>query len=178
MHGLIFVSLRDYVGAIGGAEMVGRVFREEIYLSSGAYDDKHLFALLERAREETGAEAEAFLHDFGVYTAERTFKSLYPAFFSMAGSAREFLLTIEMRIHELVRASIPNARPPRLTVSELGEHGVSIAYSSPRKLCVLLRGLAQGVSVHYGETPTIQETTCMLRGDEICTIEVRFRGEL
>jgi len=176
VHGLIFASLRDYVGAVGGAETVERVFRDEIYLSSGAYDDQHFFALLGRACAEAGVEEDEFLHDFGVYTAERTFTRLYPAFFSTAGSAREFLLTTETRIHELVRATIPNARPPQLNVSEL-EHGVSIRYSSPRKLCVLLRGLAQGVVQHFEEMATIEETTCMLRGDEACTFEVRFSGE-
>jgi heme-NO-binding protein len=174
VHGLIFASLRDYLGATGGAGKVERVFRDEIYLSSGAYDDEHFFTLLARACEETGTEPDEFLLDFGVYTAERTFRTLYPAFFSIAGSAREFLLTTETRIHELVRASVPNARPPRLSVTELGEHGVSIAYSSPRKLCVLLRGLAQGVALHYQETATIDETTCMLRGDDACTFELHF----
>jgi hypothetical protein len=173
----MFTSLRDYVGAVGGAESVERVFRDEIYLTSGAYDDEHFSALVSRACEETGAEADEFLHDFGVFTAERTFARLYPAFFTIADSARDFLLTVETRIHELVRATVPNARPPRLNVSELGEHGVSIVYSSPRQLCVLLRGLAHGVALYYQEPFTIEESTCMRRGDEACTFEVSFRGE-
>jgi hypothetical protein len=177
VHGLIFASLRDYVGVVGGPEAVERVFRGEVYLSSGAYDDKHFFALLDRACEESGAEKNEFLHDFGVYTAERTFARLYPMFFFVAGSAREFLLTTESRIHELVRATVPNARPPRLSVFELGEHGVSIRYSSPRKLCVLLRGLAQGVLQHFEEPATIEETSCMLRGDQACMFEILFKTE-
>jgi predicted hydrocarbon binding protein len=177
VHGLIFASLRDYVGVVGGAESVDRVFRDEIYLSSGAYDDQHLFVLVSRSCEETGTERDEFLHDFGVYAATRTFHGLYPEFFSLAGSTREFLLTIEKRIHELVRATMPNARPPRLTVSKLGEHDVSIVYSSPRKLCVLLRGLVQGVALHYEEMATVDEKSCMLKGDEACTFEVLLSGE-
>ena len=177
MHGLIFASLRDYVGVVGGADAVDRVFREEIYLSSGVYDDEHFSRLVARACEETSIEPDAFLHDFGVFTAERTFTRLYPGFFSIAGSTRDFLLAVEERIHELVRATIPNARPPRLTVSELDEDGVSIVYSSPRKLCVLLGGLAHGVALHYGQAARIEETTCMRRGDDACTFEVRFNPE-
>ena len=173
----MFTSLRDYVGAVGGAGSVDRVFRGEVYLSSGAYDDVHFSALVGRASEELDVAVDEFLFDFGVFTAERTFTGLYPAFFSERTSARDFLLTVESRIHELVRVTVPHARPPRLTVSELGEHGVSIAYSSPRKLCVLLRGLAQGVALHYLEPITIEETTCMRRGDEACTFDVRFRAE-
>ena len=36
-------------------------------------------------------------------------------------------------------------------VSELDGDGVSIEYTSPRQLCVLLRGLAEGTARHYGE---------------------------
>ena len=110
-----------------------------------------------------------------MFTAQTTFTRLYPAFFSIAGSAREFVLTVEERIHELVRATIPNAGPPRLDVTATGDDGVSIVYTSPRRLCVLLRGLTEGTAQHYGERAEIDEQTCMLRGDPSCTFAVRFR---
>ena len=174
VHGVIFTSLRDFVAATHGAEVVEQVFGTDIYLLSEAYDDEQLVALLGRACEVTGADPNDLLHDFGVFTAERTFTRLYPAFFAIAPSAREFLLTIETRIHELVRATIPSARPPQLEVTELGDDGVAIAYSSPRKLCNLLRGLTEGTARHYGQTTTIEERTCMHRGDDACTFEVRL----
>ena len=52
VHGILFTSLRDYVGAVGGAGNVDRVFRGEVYLSSGAYDDVSFSALVGRASEE------------------------------------------------------------------------------------------------------------------------------
>jgi hypothetical protein len=73
-----------------------------------------------------------------------------------------------------VRATIPNARPPELHVSELGDDGVTIEYSSPRQLCVLLRGLAEGTAAHYGETAQIDEVSCMKRGDPVCRFEIRL----
>ena len=174
LHGVIFTSLRDFVVAVHGAEVVEQVFGKEVYLLSEAYDDEQLVALLGRACDATGAELDVLLHDFGVFTAERTFTRLYPAFFAIAPSAREFILTVETRIHELVRATIPKARPPELGVTELGDDGVSIVYSSPRRLCVLLRGLTEGTARHYGETTSIDEETCMHRGDDVCRFAVRF----
>jgi predicted hydrocarbon binding protein len=56
----------------------------------------------------------------------------------------------------------------------LGGDGVVIDYSSPRQLCVLLRGLAEGTARHYGETATIDEVTCMRRGDPLCRFEIRL----
>jgi hypothetical protein len=73
-----------------------------------------------------------------------------------------------------VRATIPNARPPQLHVSELDDDGVAIDYTSPRQLCVLLRGLAEGTASHYGETAQIDEVTCMRRGDPACRFEIRL----
>jgi hypothetical protein len=81
---------------------------------------------------------------------------------------------VETRIHELVRGTIPNAGPPHLDISPNGGGGVSIVYASPRRLCVLLRGLTEGASRHYGEHAEMDERTCMLRGDLACAFDVSF----
>ena len=175
MHGVIFASFSDFLSARFGAETGRRVFAgEPIYLLSEAYEDERLFALVERACEATGVPAEELLRDFGVFTAEVTFARLYPAFFAVAGASRPFLLTVEERIHELVRATIPNARPPQLHVDPFGEDGVGIAYTSARPLCVVLTGLVDGTARHYGEQAEIAESACMLRGDPACLFDVRF----
>ena len=174
MHGVIFTSFRDFVGSAHGHETTDEVFGSEVYLLSESYEDEKLVALLERACDATGIELDELLYEFGVFTAERTFTRLYPAFFAISPSTREFLLTVETRIHELVRATIPNARPPELGVTELDGNGVFITYSSPRRLCVVLRGLTEGTARHYGETSSIEETACMHDGAPACTFEVRF----
>jgi Haem-NO-binding len=176
LHGVIFTSFRDYLTEQHGVDLVRETFAEEpIYLLSEAYPDERLIALIERAAAATGREVDEVVYDFGVFTGSTTFTRLYPAFFAIAPSAREFLLTVETRIHELVRATIPHASPPQLRISELGPDGVAIDYSSPRRLCVLLRGLAEGTASHYGETAQIEEVACMLRGDLACRFEVRLR---
>ena len=147
---------------------------EPIYVLSEAYPDERLEGLMARVAEAVGREVDEVVHDFGVYTGETTFTRLYPAFFAIAPSARDFLLTVENRIHELVRATIPNAEPPQLRVSELDSDGVSIEYSSPRQLCVLLRGLAEGTARYYGETAAIDEVACTRRGDPACLFEIRL----
>ena len=175
MHGVIFTSLRDYVTATFGAQAARELFADEpLYLLSETYDDERLTDLIHRAALLTGDDEDAIVHEFGVYTALTTFARLYPAFFAIASSACEFLLTVETRIHELVRATIPNAAPPQLTVTKLRGNAVEILYASPRHLCVLLRGLAEGTARHYAETLQIEETTCMRRGDDACRFHVGF----
>jgi predicted hydrocarbon binding protein len=173
VHGVIFTSLRDYLTSEHGAEMAHEVFADQpIFLLSESYDDDVLSGLIGKAAQMSGREVAEICHDFGVFTASTTFTRLYPAFFAIAPSAREFLLTVETRIHELVRATIPNAAPPQLRIAEHGEDGVRIVYSSPRRLCVLLGGLVQGTAGHYGEAASIDEVTCMHRGDASCTFEI------
>lgn len=177
MHGLIFISFRDYLAAVHGDATSQEVLAgEPIYLLSDAYPDERFATLVERACDVTGLERDALLHDFGVFTAEKTFVGLYPGLFAISSSTRAFLLTVERPIHELVRTVLPNALPPMLEVSELGEHGVAITYTSPRRMCALLRGLVEGTARHYGESVHIEERTCMNRGDHACMLELRLEG--
>jgi len=177
VHGVIFTSLRDYLTATHGSDVAQEVFADQpIFLLSESYDDAVLLELIGAAAAATGQEPNEVVHDFGVFTAQTTFTRLYPAFFAIAPSSREFLLTVETRIHELVRATIPNAAPPQLRIDEHGADGVRIVYSSPKRLCVLLRGLVQGTASHYGETASLEESACMHRGDAACTFEVTLAG--
>ena len=174
MHGVIFASYRDFLGARFGGEQARALFADEpVYLMSESYEDERLFELVRRTAEETGVDADDLLHDFGVYAAGQTFARLYPAYFSIAGGTRPFLLSVETRIHELVRATIPNASPPQLDVAPLDEDGVRITYTSPRRLCVLLVGLVEGTAEVYDETTAIAHPECMRRGDAACRFDVR-----
>ena len=175
MHGVIFNSLRDYLVAAHGRGVAAAVFEAEPeYLMSEAYPDESLLRLIDLASAHTARDVDELVFEAGVFTAETTFARLYPAFFAAESSARAFLLTVEGRIHELVRGTIPHAGPPRLNVEPLGEDRLTIVYDSPRRLCVLLRGLTEGTARNYGQHAELEESTCMLRGDPACTLEVSF----
>jgi hypothetical protein len=175
VHGVIFASFGDYVAAQFGGDTARKVLEDEpIYLLSEAYDDERLVHLIERTAAATETPVDDIVRDFGVFAAETTFARLYPAFFAVAGAARPFLLTVEERIHELVRATIPNARPPELHVTPFGDDGVRIEYTSPRRLCVLLVGLVDGTARHYGERADIVESQCMRSGASACLFDVTF----
>jgi hypothetical protein len=175
VHGIIFSALRDFLTAQHGPAVAKTVFGEEPeYLISQAYPDEALMALVGRACEATGEDLDRLVGAFGVYTGEHVFPRLYPAFYSTAPDTRSFLLSVEERIHELVRATIPNAAPPRLLVKGSGADRVEILYDSPRRLCRLLEGLTVGTARFYGETAAIRETACMKRGAEACCFEIRL----
>ena len=85
---------------------------EPQYTLSEAYPDEQFLALLERACARTGLSHDEFLFEFGVFTAATTFARLYSVLFRSSPTARDFLLTVEDPIHEVVRVSLPDARPP------------------------------------------------------------------
>ena len=175
VHGVIFAAFSDFVLTRYGAEAAKEILAgSPIHQLSEAYDDEEFLELVVRACDRTGVPTEQLVHDFGVFAGSKTFPRLYPAFFSLAGSSRAFLLTIEDRIHELVRATIADAHPPQLDVQPLGEDGVRITYTSPRRLCTLLEGLVEGTATYYEERAEIAQTTCMLRGDPVCLFDVRL----
>jgi hypothetical protein len=175
VHGIIFSAFRDFLTAHHGPAVAKSVFGEEPeYLISQAYPDEALIELLTQACDATGEDLDRLVGAFGVYTGEHVFPRLYPAFYSTAPDTRSFLLSVEERIHELVRATIPKAAPPRLLVKGSGADGVQILYDSPRQLCRLLEGLTVGTARFYGESAAIRETACMKRGAEACCFEVRL----
>jgi predicted hydrocarbon binding protein len=54
----------------------------------------------------------------------------------------------------------------------LGDEGVSISYTSERKLCELLEGLVLGVAEYYREVVSVEQPLCMHRGDVACSVLV------
>jgi hypothetical protein len=175
VHGLIFASLRDYLATEHGPDVAGDVTAgEPQYTLSEAYPDEQFLVLLERACERTGLSLEEFLFEFGIFTAATTFARLYSVLFKLSPTARDFLLTVETPIHDTVRVAMPDARPPELKVTDQGEDGLEILYSSPRRVCAMLRGLVEGTGRIYGEALEIDEPECMHRGDPACRVLVRF----
>lgn len=175
MHGLIFASLRDYLATEHGADVARDVTEgEPQYTLSEAYADEQFLALLDRTQARTGLSREELLFEFGVFTAATTFARLYSVLFKLSPTARDFLLTVETPIHEVVRVALPESRPPQLEVSDLGEDRLEIVYTSPRRICAMLRGLVEGTGRVYGEAIQVEEVECMHRGGAACRFELRF----
>lgn len=176
MHGIIFAALQEYTRDRLGDRQSREIFGGRYYTMAETHPDDELTRLLERAAEAAGLTMPELLREFGAFTAKTVFARLYPAFYEIAGGTRPFLLTVEDRIHELVRATIPNAAPPALSVRARDEEVIEIEYASPRRLCRLLEGLVLGTGDRYGENVQIEEVVCVHDGAAACRFEVRVGG--
>ncbi|HVM17172.1 MAG TPA: heme NO-binding domain-containing protein [Gaiellaceae bacterium] len=175
MHGIIFTSFRHFVTSRAGSDAAERVWANEpTYLITRSYPDEAFLRLFDTACRELGEDPDELLRAFGVFAGERTFVLLYPSYFAQASGPRPFLLGLEERIHELVRATVPEAAPPRLVIEPLDDDGVRVTYTSPRRLCVLLEGLLLGTARHFGREVAMEQTSCMHRGGDACVVEARF----
>ena len=172
MHGLISASLRDYSIERLGADAAAELWKDQVFETTEAYEDDWFTAQLGRLLSATGDSEQEILRNFGSFAATTTFAGLYPGYYEESGDALTFLLGIEVRIHELVRETIPGAYPPRLHVQPLKDLGVLISYTSERGLCRLLEGLVLGTAEHYGETLVVEEIQCMHRGEPGCVFTV------
>jgi len=172
VHGLIFASLRDYTARELGETDAARLWAGRAYHTGRAYGDEEFHERLEGVRAALGRSQEDLQRDFGVFAARTTFTGLFPDYFIESRDTLTFLLGVEAKIHELVRATIPGAQPPNLHVRPLGTTGVLVSYTSDRRLCCLLEGLVLGTAAHYGEQMELEELQCMHRDDPGCVWSV------
>lgn len=177
MHGLIFAGLRDYTALRLGEEHTAEIWSDRAFEITEAYDDNWFTAQLERLVSATGESMRDVQGGFGEFAAQQTFAGLYPEYYEESGDTFTFLLGIEEKIHDLVRATIRGAYPPKLHVRPLGDLGVLVSYTSARKLCALLEGLLRGTAAHYGDQVVIEEIQCMHRGDPGCVFSVLRSAE-
>jgi predicted hydrocarbon binding protein len=144
------------------------------YERDRTYPDRELVTLLDRVASRTSGTVDQTLCDFGRFLGREAFPRLAPAFYERHASLTDALLAVEDEIHEHVRQVVPQALPPRLRVSRLGEHGAVIAYTSERRLCRLLEGLVEGTAERFGTAVRMEQPQCMLRGDPACSIVVEI----
>jgi hypothetical protein len=172
MHGLIFASLRDYSVVRLGEERAAELWSDRVFETDKAYDDAWFAAQLDRLVAATGETVDAVERGFGSFAARNSFVQLFPGYYEESTDTFSFLLGIEEKIHEVVRATIRGASPPNLHVHPLGAIGVLVSYTSERGLCKLLEGLVLGTAEHYGDELEIEEIQCMHRGDPGCVFSV------
>ena len=172
MHGLVLASLRDYSLERLGESEAAELWGDRMFATDESYDDEWFLAQLDRLAAAVGESRRGIEHGFGVFAAQHTFARLYPDYYAESGDVFTFLLGVEEKIHQLVRATIPGARPPHLHVRPLEPVGVVISYTSARGLCGLLEGLVAGTAATLGDDVAIEQVLCMHEGDPGCTFTV------
>jgi hypothetical protein len=180
MKGIVFSLLEDAVTRAHGEDvwddLLDRAGVDGVYTSLGSYPDSDLTSLVAAASEVTGDDPQTVIRWFGRESMP-TLARAYPAFFEPHADVHAFLKTLNDIIHPEVRKLYPGADVPMFDFSYAPDGTISMGYSSPRRLCAFAEGLIEGAAAHYAQNVELNQPTCMLRGDDRCTIEVRVEHD-
>lgn len=176
MKGVIFNLLEEVVtehhGDTAWDALLDATQSDGVFTSLGSYDDAQLIALVEAASTLTGTPVRALLRWFGLNALPKL-ATRYPAFFDTAPDARSFILSVNTIIHPEVRKLYSGAACPHFHFVET-QDTLTLGYRSPRKMCDLAQGFVEGVAIHYGETISFSQTSCMHDGAPSCQMAVTW----
>jgi hypothetical protein len=175
LKGIMFDLLEATVSATHGAhawddllEMTGLT---GAYTTLGNYPDEELVALIGALGTHTGRSDHETLRWFG-RSAMPLLARAYPEFFAGHEDTRTFIGTLNDIIHPEVRKLYPGADVPAFGFLISDDGSIILRYGSPRRMCALAEGLIEGAAAEFAQVVRIEQPECMLRGDELCTIEV------
>ena len=177
MHGLIFVQLKKYASVRLGPEAWDELLHKaaltgRMYLPVQQYPDDELQALVRALSLRTGGDTDAVLQDLGAFVTPELMR-MYGPLLERSWTTLDVVLHTEATIHRVVRARNAGARPPELRAERTAPDEVVVLYASARRLCGFAKGIVRGLARHFGETVTLDEPSCMLRGDAECRLHVR-----
>jgi hypothetical protein len=177
MHGTIFFELKKYVETKLGHEAWDKLLTQSdlgarTYEVMADYPDSEVVKLVSTASRITGVPVRGILMDFGEFIAPDLLQ-MYGGVINPAWKTLDVIENTEDEIHNVVRLYNRDAHPPNLKCIRTSENEVVIHYSSQRKLCDVAKGITSGLAKHYGEKISISESSCMIKGDATCTIQVK-----
>ncbi|MEZ5100036.1 MAG: heme NO-binding domain-containing protein [Thermoleophilia bacterium] len=175
MKGVVFNLLEDVVTQGHGADAWDAILdaagADGAYTSLGDYADEELERILASAAGALGLPADDVLRVFGREAAPR-FLARYP-FHDGHASAAAFLATLDDVVQPQVAQIFRGSSPPRLD-PELDGRQLVLRTASTRGLCAVLEGMVEGVAGLFGEVATIEQASCVRRGDACCTLVCSF----
>lgn len=180
MNGIIFIEIgkfaqsrlgpqawRDAVSAAG--------IPSRVYYRVADYPDEEALALLSALSAALQEPVQAVLESLGEFIVPDLLRmSRY--WIKPQWKTLDLIEHTEETIHETLRQEGSQTNPPRLRCRRTGPQEVVVTYDSPRRMCSLAKGIIAGVARHYGETVTITQPSCMLKGAADCELIIKKEG--
>jgi predicted hydrocarbon binding protein len=174
VHGLIFFYLHKFAERFPAASTSrsGSSVSGQKHLPSGVYPDADAVAMLADLAAAAGRPLPAVVTEFGEFLAPHLVK-VAGTFIDPGWKTLDLIEHTEAIIHRMVRSTNPGAAPPVLEAFRAADDEIQLVYSSKRSLCTLAIGIVRGLATHFQERVSIEEPSCMLRGDAFCSFVIR-----
>lgn len=147
---------------------------DRIYLPLQTYPSRELGEILRQVAEATGAPLSRLLEEYGEFIAPDLLRMhatlLDPSYrlLDIVGRSHEILTRMVLQ----KKAAVPLSTS--LRGRRVSAHEALLTYSSPQRLCAIVKGVVRGAATHLGEPAVlITEPKCMLSGHEHCEIHVK-----
>lgn len=178
MHGIIFTQLQKFVETNYDARTWHTLLKNadlshKIYMPFKQYPDDDVFDIVAKASAATGISVESLLEAFGEFVVTDLVK-VYSGFVKPEWKTLDLIENTEEMVHKVLRRKDPNAQPPTLSCFRENSHNLVVVYRSHRKMCAVAKGIIRGVGNYYKEMIHVEESECMLKGNDQCRIHVHL----
>ncbi len=180
MKGAIFVAFERYlegrIGEIGVEELYDNLAFEADappWVGPDSYPDADLLRWVQAVAARLDTPAADVLRAYGRFLMG-FLADAHPIFLVDIETPIEMLEQVEAVIHVEVKKLLQDAHPPAIELRRDDAESGTLIYRSPRKLCVLLEGLLQGLAERFGRRVTYRHTRCMNDDADTCELKVRF----
>ncbi|MCR5886457.1 heme NO-binding domain-containing protein [Hymenobacter sp. J193] len=177
MHGTIFTLLKRYVQTQYDHSTWLRLL-EASGLTSGDFDhksvypDEQMYALVGKAAEMTGLQANELQEKFGEYLVP-DLMYMYQKLLQPEWTTLDMIEHTEATMHAQVRREHTENAPPVLNVTRISSHELVIDYVSKRRMGALAVGIVRGLARYYDEADQIEVTPTTSEDGEEVRIRVR-----
>lgn len=159
MKGIIFNLLEAAVIAEMGEDVWDDLLEDAgldgAYTSLGNYPDEDIEALVASAAAKTGQTRAQVLHWFG-QKALPLMSEPYASLFENHASSRDFVISVNSKIHPEVRKLYPDASCPFFNVKQATGRDVTMEYRSSRDMAELAHGFIDGAAQYFGDTVEVE----------------------
>lgn len=181
MMGHINNLLLRLVDARAGPEAVGRVFeiaglRPREFRTEEIYPEAEFQALYDAVKDLFDLDDEAAQDAFAEFFLEVS-PRMFPAIFTVAGSARALLERVPLIHKQWPSAASAGGFREKVILAEAGDRHIVYRYESPNRLCGVLTRAAELTLEHFDESGSVTERRCVHDGAPWCEVEIRFETE-
>lgn len=180
MNGYFLSHLKNYCER-RGTRLTWGALKEQASLPhdfdplAGEHPFQHFVALLAAASKTFNSPPSDLLVDFGRYLAPGLLElACLAGVYPQAGGTFRVLEEAAHTWLPQLRSLNPSLAPPVLRTESMPPHELAMAYQSGHKLCLILRGVIEGLATHFGESITIDEPVCMLKGAPLCRFHLQL----
>lgn len=162
MYGLVNEGFRELVLSLGGPEMWASMCAEVGIEPEGfeplcPYHDSLTYKLVDLACQRLALPTDELLRRYGHYWVTYTAEQGYGEIMNLFGIDLRTCLANLNRMHAHMGAMMPALHPPRFTVEDANESGMTLHYFSSRPgLAPMVEGILEGLAEKFGETISIR----------------------